>query len=563
MGQVFGAIDLRLDRPVALKFLDPRLVKHPVMRGLLEREARAVCRLGGHPSICTVHELYWNSEPPFLVMELLAGETLAARLARGPLSVEDAVAIGLSIVDGLVHAHSRDVIHRDLKPGNLMLTPFGPKLFDFGIAKRLEPARLDDVSILAPPGAFVGSASYCSPEQAEGLAIDSRSDIFSVGCVLYEMVTGIKAFDGTSRLSILSAVLRAEPREIRDISPSVPLSYARIVGRCLEKDPAQRFQRTVELHNALDRLARSGVAVGPPVADSYGGTESMIPMPRDLASSPPAARTSDAGTRSSSLRREHEERSPPLRRQSAASVVTGFLGGEAPFCLTVSTMYGAVIALTLLLEVAYRWDQFSDWVVGAAVAAGLSSAIVGTSVFELMRRRVIAGRPRCLATATGLFCLWSGVIAVLIGWHLPSYPIVESTIQTMPARVGWGKGVLEALVVPTLSLLPLHAVFALRHALGTPGADRVRRLFNDRSASLTPGMIVPEPRSALIVFAVVAIVWIGMNKGFIESVKQGPYSALFMALLLLRAAVGLLSLLGVALWYARRFDELKYWASEA
>src|SRR5262245_7313192 len=140
MGQVFGAIDATLDRSVALKFLNPGLTKHPVMRGLLEREARAVCRLADHPNICTVHDLGWDGDTPFLVMELLAGETLAARLARGPMATADALAIGLSIVDGLAYAHARNVVHRDLKPGNVMLTPFGPKLFDFGVAKRVEPA---------------------------------------------------------------------------------------------------------------------------------------------------------------------------------------------------------------------------------------------------------------------------------------------------------------------------------------------------------------------------------------------------------------------------------------
>ncbi len=183
MGQVFAAFDSRLERSVALKFIAPRLASDPLMRGLLEREALAVCRLADHPNICTVHDLYWGGDTPFLVMELLVGETLAANLARGPMPIADAVPIALSIVDGLVHAHARNVVHRDLKPGNVMLTPFGPKLFDFGIAKRVDPTVLDDASLVAASGAFVGSVSYTSPEQAEGLAVDARSDIFSAGCV--------------------------------------------------------------------------------------------------------------------------------------------------------------------------------------------------------------------------------------------------------------------------------------------------------------------------------------------------------------------------------------------
>lgn len=546
MGQVFGAFDMQLERPVALKVLSPRLVKHPITRGLLEREARAVCCLAGHPNICTVYEFCVDGETPFLVMEFLAGETLAARLRRGTLPVSDAVAIGLSVIDGLAHAHSQNVVHRDLKPGNVMLTPFGPKLFDFGIAKRLESPGLGEVRTLAAPGAFVGSVSYASPEQVEGLSIDSRSDIFSVGCVLYEMVTGVKAFDGANVFATALAVVRSEPREIRDINPAVPFEYVRIVTMCLQKTPSQRFQRTAELRDALDRLAQSVVDAKPPTAGRFPQVGART-SPLEAAA---LLRQSDSFRREAPSLQAPKERASPHPREASTTAIASF-SRDAPVSIALGALYGTVLGLTLLVEVAYRWDQFSDWVLGAAVTIGLTSALVATSIFELMRRRIVFGRPHCLAIATALFCAWSALVALSVAWRLPTVPLIDTTIQAMPARVGWVKGVLEALVVPTLSLLPLHAVFVLRRAFAT------------RSTWVPPGLIVPEPGATAIVFAVVAIVWIGANKGFIESVKTGPYSALYMSLLIIRAAVGLLTLLGVVLWYTRRYSELKLWASEA
>jgi hypothetical protein len=259
MGEVFAATDVVLGRLVSLKFLNSALAARPEARGLLEREARAVCLLT-HPNICTLHDLRWDGGKPFLVMEYLAGETLAERLRRGPLTVEDTLALAIAIVDGLAHAHGHAVIHRDLKPANVMLTPFGPKIFDFGIAKRLESLPPLNSVPLTSMGSFIGSASYTSPEQAEGNPIDARADIFSLGCVLYEMTTGCKAFEGTSALSTLAAVLRSEPRPMRDIVPEIPSDFATVVMKCLEKEPANRFQTAADLQEALDTLVPAGAA---------------------------------------------------------------------------------------------------------------------------------------------------------------------------------------------------------------------------------------------------------------------------------------------------------------
>jgi hypothetical protein len=528
MGQVFGAVDTRLDRPVALKVLSPRLVEHPVMRGMLEREARAVCRLADHPNICTVHDLYWDGETPVLVMELLAGETLAARLARGPLPVEDAMAIGLSIVDGLAHAHARNVIHRDLKPGNVMLTPFGPKLFDFGIAKHVEPALIDDASILAPPGTFVGSVSYTSPEQAEGLSIDARSDIFSVGCVLYEMVTGVKAFDGPSRLSILSAVLRAEPQPIHDIDPSVPLEYVRIVATCLQKEPSRRFQRTTDLRDALDRLARSGVD-----------------LPRS------------AGVR---------QRPDPSPTAAHASHLTrGILarGSMHPVCLMLSVAYGLMVGLALLVEIAYEWPTFGSWALPVAALTCVASMAVSLAALAVLRRHVANERPRALFLTLGIFIGWSVVLALAIAPQLPDRPLVRATFQTMTANVGYPKSLLEALALPVLAVVPLHVVCVLESELRRGRADNVYRILTSDHQTLSmPGTVVVRPNAASIVFGTVTIWWIGANAHLLENLQSGPYYALFLELGIARAASGLLMLFAVLAWYTWTLNDLRRQAHE-
>lgn len=540
MSQVFGAIDTRLDRPVALKFLNPALATHPVTRGLLEREARAVCRLADHPSICTVHDLFWDRETPVLVMELLAGETLAARLARGPLPIADALAVGLAIVDGLAYAHGRDVIHRDIKPGNVMLTPFGPKLFDFGIAKRIEPSLMGDASILAPPGVFVGSVSYTSPEQAEGLPIDARSDIFSVGCVLYEMVTGRKAFDGSSRLAILSAVLRVEPEPIRTSAPSVPLEYTRIVARCLEKNPARRFQRTTELRDALDRVARSSL-------DHAGGI---------AARAPGATATPDDGR----AERGGQERSAssPLPRDTARD--GGLLGRGIvhPICLMLSVAYGAMVGLALLVEIAYEWPAFGAWALPVAAVTGIASTAVSLAALALLRYRTARLRTRAILVTVTVFAAWSLVIAAAVAPRLPDRPLVRARIQTMTANVGYPKSLLEALALPVLAIVPLHVVLALEMELRLGSADRVYRILTsgDQTPSV-PGTLVVRPTTASVVFATVSIWWMDLNRRLMENLEDGPYYGLFLELGIVRVASGLLMLFAVLGWYLWTWNDLR------
>ena len=548
MGEVFAAIDERLDRAVALKFLNRRLAHHPVWGGLLEREARAICRLADHPNVCTVHDLYWDAEPPFLVMELLDGETLADRLRRGPLPIADAVAIGLSIVDGLAHAHARDVIHRDLKPANVMLTPFGPKLFDFGIAKRVGPAVLHETSILAPPGTFVGSPSYTSPEQAEGLAIDARSDIFSVGCLLYEMATGVKAFDGPSLISTLSAVLRAEPRPMADVNPAVPSDYANVVARCLEKDPSRRFQRAVDLRNALDRLARSGFD---PV-DRPAGGRALRPAREQPAPAQSAARETD-----DSVNRV---------RESVGAGARGLLasGSRHPICVMLSLVWGVLVGLALLVEIAYEWGSFAGWALPLATLTCLASTGIASAAFAVLRRRTWNERPRALLIAVSMFVGWSLLLAAAIAPQLPNRSIVRAKIQTMTANVGYPKSLLEALALPILALVPLHVVCALEAELKRGRAERVYRVLSfDQQAVPIRGALIVRPNAASIVFGTVTIWWMSQNARLLESLEVAPYYSLFLKLGTIRVSSGLLMLFAVLAWYVWTLNELRQQAHEA
>src|SRR5712692_3264548 len=221
MGEVYRARDTRLERTVAIKILPPHLSGDATLRQRFEREAKAISSLN-HPHICVVHDVGQQDGTDFLVMEYLEGETLAARLERGSLPLDEVLEYGIQIADALDKAHRHGVVHRDLKPGNIMLTASGAKLLDFGLAKAAVPlspgATLTAAATPTTPvtqhGTIVGTFPYMSPEQVEGKEVDARSDIFSFGAVLYEMVTGRRAFQGKSQLSVASAVLEKDPAPI-------------------------------------------------------------------------------------------------------------------------------------------------------------------------------------------------------------------------------------------------------------------------------------------------------------------------------------------------------------
>src|SRR2546425_9792523 len=250
MGEVYRARDTRLERTVAIKILPGHLASDPALRQRFEREARAVSALS-HPHICTLHDIGSQDGISFFVMEYLEGQTLADRLAKGPLPLGQALGCAIQIADALDKAHRHGIVHRDLKPGNIMLTKCGAKLLDFGLAKPTQSAVLSGETLTASPpgrrpltaeGAIGGTVQYMAPEQLEGNEADARTDIFSFGSVLYEMVTGKRAFEGKSHASVIAAILEHEPKPISAIQPMAPPALDRVVRTCLAKDPDERWQ---------------------------------------------------------------------------------------------------------------------------------------------------------------------------------------------------------------------------------------------------------------------------------------------------------------------------------
>jgi serine/threonine protein kinase len=231
MGEVYRARDTRLERTVAIKILPAEFSSDAVRKQRFEREAKAISSLN-HPHICVLHDIGHQDGIDYLVMECVEGETLAKRLEKGPLPLEQALRYGAQIADGLDKAHRNGIVHRDLKPGNIMLTATGAKLLDFGLAKPVVPltsvvtltAAATQDSPVTERGTIVGTFQYMSPEQVEGKEVDGRSDIFSLGAVLYEMVTGKKAFEGKSQLSVASAILEKEPTSVTEIKATTPVA---------------------------------------------------------------------------------------------------------------------------------------------------------------------------------------------------------------------------------------------------------------------------------------------------------------------------------------------------
>lgn len=281
MGEVYRARDTRLDRTVAIKVLSVAFGENTDLKARFEREARSISQLQ-HPYICTLYDVGHQDGIDFLIMEYLEGETLADRLHRGALPINEALRIGIQIAEALDKAHRAGIVHRDLKPGNIMLTKSNAKLLDFGLAKPavstgnaldsnvpLLSAALTMTSPspqgspLTTAGTIVGTIQYMSPEQIEGKAADSRSDIFSFGAVLYEMVTGRRAFQGKSQLSVASAILEKEPEPISILQPLTPPSLERVVRRALGKDPDARWQSMTDLRSELEWIAESGTKTQP------------------------------------------------------------------------------------------------------------------------------------------------------------------------------------------------------------------------------------------------------------------------------------------------------------
>ena len=275
MGEVYRARDVRLDRIVAIKVLASHLSSSPELKQRMEREARAISSLN-HPHICHLYDIGSQDGTDYLVMEFLEGETLAERLRKGALPLSEILKIGVAVAEALTVAHQQGIVHRDLKPGNIMLTKAGAKLMDFGLAKSpaagappgassaplLSAARTmsqaSPVSPLTTAGTMVGTIQYMSPEQIEGKEADARSDLFALGAVLYEMVTGARPFEGKSQISVASAILEKQPEPISAVQPLTPPMFEHVVVACLAKSPEDRFQTAHDVALQLKWIAQSG-----------------------------------------------------------------------------------------------------------------------------------------------------------------------------------------------------------------------------------------------------------------------------------------------------------------
>jgi dipeptidyl aminopeptidase/acylaminoacyl peptidase len=258
MGEVFKARDTRLDRTVAIKILPAEVASDPRRRKRFQREARAISRLT-HPHICTLHDIGEQEGVDFLVMEYLAGETLAHRLLRGAVPLEQGLRIAIQLADALDAAHRAGLTHRDLKPANVMLTAHGAKVLDFGLAKLHDADEASVAGIISATshptltqmGTIVGTVQYMAPEQVEGRPADARSDLFALGAIIYEMTTGRKAFAGTTVNSVMAAILTSEPAPITTLQPVAPRDLDRVVKKCLAKDPTIRWQRAADVRDEL------------------------------------------------------------------------------------------------------------------------------------------------------------------------------------------------------------------------------------------------------------------------------------------------------------------------
>jgi serine/threonine protein kinase len=311
MGVVYLAEDSRLGRQVALKFLPSSWSQEAKALERFRVEARAASSLS-HPAICAIYDIGQDGDTPFIVMEALKGETLRERIIKGPMKVADVLDIGLQLADALEAAHLQGIVHRDIKPANIFLGDRNRvKVLDFGLAKLVSspsslsssadttsPADRTQNNQMTQPGTALGTVSYMSPEQARGEHIDSRTDLFSLGAVLYEMVTGIQAFGGSTTAVVYDSILNRTPRPIAHLNPLIPPRLETVIATALEKDRELRYQHASDLHAELRRIRRD-IDAG-----TLGSSQTLITTPRESAPSVvPGSATFPARTLSHSLER--------------------------------------------------------------------------------------------------------------------------------------------------------------------------------------------------------------------------------------------------------------------
>jgi serine/threonine protein kinase len=311
MGEVYRAKDTRLDREVAIKVLPPGLGNDEQFRARFEREAKSVSALN-HPHICTLHDIGQETVKGetlhYIVLEMIEGESLSARIARAPLSLDEVLLYGRQVASALDAAHKRGIVHRDLKPGNVMITKSGAKLLDFGLATAGVRGAVQSATAiethdtvdkpLTEQGTIMGTFQYMSPEQLEGAPADARTDIFALGAVLYEMATGKKAFEGKNRTSLIAAIVSSQPAPISAVQNMSPPALDHVIRKCIEKDPDDRWQSARDVAAELQWIAEGGSRAGLPAAISVRRGS----PPRFLVCSPSASASHGLGGRRRRLR---------------------------------------------------------------------------------------------------------------------------------------------------------------------------------------------------------------------------------------------------------------------
>lgn len=355
MGQIYKAEDTRLHRIVALKVLPPGLASDPDRRKRFLQEAQAASALN-HPNIVTLFDIVTDGDTQCIVMEYVPGSTLRAVTPPGGLAVSQALQYATQIASALNTAHAAGIIHRDLKPSNIMITPTGVvKILDFGLAKWVNPGTSSDEATieqtqLTKEGSIIGTVSYMSPEQAEGKRVDARSDIFSFGSVMYEMVTGRRAFEGSSGISTLSSILRDEVQPIYELSPEVPPLFEQVILRCLPKDPDARWPSMKQIESALITLQRqldpNGPYTPPPI--SQAPTETQIMSPIVAAHATPARAKGGSSTKElpalpSKVDGKPAAKKPASGKQAAQHAAEGESKSSSSMTVLVLLLVGAVV----------------------------------------------------------------------------------------------------------------------------------------------------------------------------------------------------------------------------
>jgi serine/threonine protein kinase/TolB-like protein len=461
MGEVYRARDTRLGRTVAIKVLLSQVADDEPSRERFEREARVVAGLS-HPHICTLHDIGTYGAPthqgpvPYLVMEFLNGETLAERLAKGALPVDEALEYAIQIASALDTAHRAGIVHRDLKPRNVMLTSGGAKLLDFGLAKATGSPALDASltldSELTTPGTIVGTMHYMAPEQLEGLPTDARTDVFAFGCLLYETLSGKKAFAGRSGATVLAAILAQEPTPLRELVPTVPTAVEEIVSRCLAKSPDDRWQSAAELFVELKRVA--GVL-----------------------------RSARAPAQWRRFISEHRVAAISVVTVVLAAVTAVFLSRSTPPVVTpapAATVQLAVLPLRMVGD-AIRGDQY----LGVGIADSIITRLAAIRQIGLrptaavIRYADTTSDPATVAQDLAVGHVLFGTIQS----NEDAYRITLQLVQSSDGTVTWARSydVLQSALTNLQDTIAEEVVGALRLELSEAERGRVRRRYTDNA----------------------------------------------------------------------------------